>query len=44
MSGTTIYNPLSAHPNPNYNPRKPVSPTNSTIIRDPFPKTRSRAI
>src|SRR5262249_40771517 len=37
MSGTTIYNPFSAHPNPNFNPSKPVSPTNPQIIRDPFP-------
>lgn len=37
MSGTTIYNPFSSHPNPNYDPKKPISPTNSQIIRDPFP-------
>jgi hypothetical protein len=37
MSGTTIYNPFSAHPNPNFNPSKPVSPSNPQIIRDPFP-------
>jgi hypothetical protein len=37
MSGTTIYNPFSAHPNPNFDPTKPISPTNSQIIRDPFP-------
>ncbi|HKX32180.1 MAG TPA: carboxypeptidase regulatory-like domain-containing protein [Blastocatellia bacterium] len=37
MSGTTIYNPFSAHPNPNFDPTRPVSPSNSQIIRDPFP-------
>ncbi|PYX90729.1 MAG: hypothetical protein DMG67_12315 [Acidobacteria bacterium] len=37
MSGTTIYNPSSAHPNPAFNPAKPVSPSNPQIIRDPFP-------
>lgn len=37
MSGDTIYNPASAHPNPNYDPTKPVSPSNPKIIRDPFP-------
>jgi len=37
MSGTTIYNPFSAHPNPAFDPSRPVSPTNSQIIRDPFP-------
>jgi hypothetical protein len=37
MSGTTIYNPFSAHPNPNYDPTKPIGPKNSQIIRDSFP-------
>ena len=37
MSGATIYNPFSAHPNPAFDPAKPVSPTNPQIIRDPFP-------
>ena len=37
MSGTTIYNPFSAHPNPTYDPTKPISKTNPQIIRDPFP-------
>lgn len=36
MSGATIYNPASAHANPNFDPSKPVSPSNSKIIRDPF--------
>ena len=37
MSGATIYNPLSTHPNPGFDPTKPVSPSNPQIIRDPFP-------
>jgi hypothetical protein len=36
MSGTTIYNPLSSHANPNFDPKKPVSPSNPQVIRDPF--------
>jgi hypothetical protein len=36
MSGATIYNPFSSHPNPNFDPTRPVSPTNSQVIRDPF--------
>ena len=36
MSGTTIYNPFSARANPNFNPAKPISPSNPQIIRDPF--------
>lgn len=37
MSGTTIYNPSSSHPNPDFDPAKPVSPSNPQNIRDPFP-------
>ncbi|HST19847.1 MAG TPA: carboxypeptidase regulatory-like domain-containing protein [Blastocatellia bacterium] len=37
MSGTTIYNPLSARTNPNFDPTKPISPSNPQIICDPFP-------
>lgn len=37
MSGTTIYNPLSSHSNPNFDPTKPISPSNPQNIRDPFP-------
>jgi Carboxypeptidase regulatory-like domain len=37
MSGATIYNPFSSHSNPNFDPTKPVSPTNPQIIRDQFP-------
>jgi hypothetical protein len=36
-SGTTIYNPFSAPPNPNFDPNNPISPSNPQIIRDPFP-------
>jgi hypothetical protein len=36
MSGTTIYNPFSARPNPGFDPSRPVSPSNPQIIRDPF--------
>ncbi|HEX7960030.1 MAG TPA: carboxypeptidase regulatory-like domain-containing protein [Terriglobales bacterium] len=36
-SGTTIFNPFSSHPNPNFNPAKPVSQSNPQIIRDAFP-------
>jgi len=35
-SGTTIYNPFSAKPNPAFDSTKPVSPGNPQIIRDPF--------
>jgi hypothetical protein len=37
QSGTTIYNPFSAHANPHFDPSKPISPTNPQVIRDPFP-------
>src|SRR5206468_10371080 len=37
LSGLTIYNPFSAHPNPNFDSTKPISKTNPQIIRDPFP-------
>ncbi|HEU4511351.1 MAG TPA: carboxypeptidase regulatory-like domain-containing protein [Pyrinomonadaceae bacterium] len=37
MSGANIFNPFSARPNPAFDPTRPVSPTNSQIIRDPFP-------
>ncbi len=40
MSGTTIYNPFSAHANPNYDSSKPVSKANPQIIRDPFPNNQ----
>jgi hypothetical protein len=37
MAGVDIFNPFSAHPNPNFDPTKPVSKSNPQIIRDPFP-------
>jgi Carboxypeptidase regulatory-like domain len=37
MAGVNIFNPLSSHPNPNFDPTRPVSPTNPRILRDPFP-------
>src|SRR4030095_466703 len=37
MSGANIFNPFSAHPNPAFDPTRPVSPTNPQIIRDAFP-------
>src|SRR6266852_6117732 len=40
MSGPTLYNPSSAHANPNFDPTKAVSPKNPQIIRDPFPNNK----
>ncbi|MDT5268741.1 MAG: hypothetical protein QOH49_927 [Acidobacteriota bacterium] len=40
MSGTTIYNPFSAHPNPSFDATKPVSASNPQVIRDPFPDNK----
>ena len=37
MAGVTIYNPFSSHPNPNFDPAKPISPSNPQVIRDQFP-------
>ena len=37
MAGVTIFNPFSAHPNPNFDPTKPISKNNPQILRDPFP-------
>jgi hypothetical protein len=37
MSGATIFNPFSSHPNPSFDSSKPVSPSNPQVIRDPFP-------
>ncbi|HEX5885956.1 MAG TPA: carboxypeptidase-like regulatory domain-containing protein [Pyrinomonadaceae bacterium] len=37
MSGVNIYNPFSSRPNPNFDPTRPVSPSNPQIIRDQFP-------
>jgi len=35
-SGVTIYDPFNSRTNPNFDPSKPVSPTNSQIIRTAF--------
>ena len=40
LSGATIYNPLSSHPNPTFDPTRPVSPTNPQVIRDQFLNNR----
>jgi hypothetical protein len=40
MSGATIFNPFSSHPNPNFDPTKPVSPANPQVLRDPFPDNK----
>ncbi len=37
MSGATIYNPFQSQPNPNFDPTRPISPTNPQIIRAAFP-------
>jgi len=37
MSGATIYNPFSSHPNPNFDPTRPIGPSNPQVIRDQFP-------
>ncbi len=36
QSGVNIYNPFSSHPNPGFDPTKPVSPGNPQVIRDQF--------
>lgn len=36
-SGVNIFNPFSAHSNPNYDPSKPVSAKNPETLRDQFP-------
>src|SRR5262249_23484008 len=30
-------NPFSSHPNPGFDPTRPISPSNPQVIRDPFP-------
>jgi hypothetical protein len=40
MSGKTIYDPTTAHANPNFDPTKPISPGNPQILRDPFPNNQ----
>lgn len=39
-----IYDPSTTVPNPNYNSSQPLSPTNSPIIRTPFPNNTITAI
>ena len=39
-AGVTIYNPFSAHPNPNYNPALPLGRNNAQILRDAFPNNQ----
>ena len=36
QSGINIYNPSSSHPNPGFDPTRPVSPRQSTSYRDQF--------
>jgi hypothetical protein len=36
QSGINIYNPSSSHPNPTFDPSRPVSPSNPQVIRDQF--------
>ena len=36
QSGINIYNPFSSHPNPGFDPTKPVGPSNPQVIRDQF--------
>ena len=37
MSGSMVFDPLSSHSNPNFDPTRPISPANPQNIRDPFP-------
>ncbi len=39
-----IYNPATTVPNPAYNSNLPLSPTNSPVIRQPFPNNKITAI
>jgi hypothetical protein len=36
-AGVAIFDPSNAHANPDYNPARPISPSNPQIIRAPFP-------
>lgn len=38
--GPPIYDPLTAQPNPNFDPSKPESPSNPRIIRQQFPNNQ----
>jgi len=37
QSGATVFDPASAHANPNFDASKPAGPKNPKILRDPFP-------
>jgi hypothetical protein len=37
QSGLTIYDPTTSHPNPGFDPSKPVSPGNPKVLRSAFP-------
>lgn len=36
-AGVAIFDPADTHPNPNYQPGKPISPSNPQLIRGAFP-------
>ncbi|MBS1854336.1 MAG: carboxypeptidase regulatory-like domain-containing protein [Acidobacteria bacterium] len=36
-SGAAIFDPMSAHANPNYDPSRPAGPANPQVLRDAFP-------
>ena len=36
-SGVAIFNPFSSRPNPDFNPNRPIGPTNPQTLRDGFP-------
>ncbi|HTM48941.1 MAG TPA: carboxypeptidase regulatory-like domain-containing protein [Bryobacteraceae bacterium] len=36
-AGVDIFNPFSSRPNPNYDPARPISRSNPTVFREPFP-------
>ena len=40
LSGKIIYDPATTHPNPSFDPSKPVSPSNPSVLRDPFPNNQ----
>jgi hypothetical protein len=40
QSGLVIYDPTTSHPNPNFDPTKPVGPSNPKILRNPFPNNQ----
>ncbi|HUQ95890.1 MAG TPA: carboxypeptidase-like regulatory domain-containing protein [Bryobacteraceae bacterium] len=40
QAGVNIFNPFSSRNNPDFDPSRPVSPSNPQILRDPFPQNR----